>query len=236
MLQFFLNALKFKLCAEHLTRCSEAEIIPTWSLKLEPWNIDLTEFERNKFVDLEKSAAKDSMSTLQAILLEREQSENRIAVAFDNALKGMLGEDNPKLSASSKVLVPLLKKEEVNQLNNYIKREGKWRENPVNESDIFTALSKGPKMNKLNPTNQGNIVRVANPPNHQNQNLSYTTRSIPYNIGRGGNHQGFQGGRKQDTASLGHNHLSTSVSKQPQENITPKEIKFLDIYRKYLQK
>lgn len=89
------------------------------------------------------SAAKDCMSLLETVLNHKEQTENRKSKAFETALKNMLGEDNSLLSASDKLLSQLLKKEEASQLSHYVKREGKWRDSPIQGSDNFTALSKG---------------------------------------------------------------------------------------------
>lgn len=235
------NTLKYRLRSEHLDRCIESNITPPWALKLEPWNIDFTETEKTKFVELEKCAAKDRMTLLQTVLNDREQSENLKTESFEKALKGMLGEDNSKLSASDKVLSQLLKKEEASQLSNYIKREGKWRDSPVQSTDIFTALSKGPKMSttKPNPPTLGNNARVANPTNNNHQQNNFQnqrpSRGNPYNRGRG-SRSGFRGGRNQDPTSLGQNRPSSSAAKQPTEhNVTPEEKRFLEMYRKYLQ-
>lgn len=207
----------------------------SYHLVLLNWNpriLILQKLRKTKFVELEKYAAKDSMTLLQTVLNDREQTEKNLKSVFEKALKGMLSDDNSKLSASDKVLSQLLKKENASQLSNYIKREGKWRESPVLSSDIFTALSKGPKRStiKPNPPTLGSIPRVANLTNFNNQNPNNfqnqrPTRENPYY--RWGTRSGFRGGNNQDPTSLSQNCPSSSAAKQPTEHMTRGEKQLL---------
>ena len=144
----------------------------------------------------------------------------------------MLGEDSPKCKASAEVTTQISNRETAKHLGENLKKEGSWRDAPISNNDLWSAISSGPRRIKpLQPLpQQGQAVYYNN---------CQSQRGRPYNNRgyRGQNNQNFGRGRgssRPSSTQARPNHAPTVNITD--ENMTEEEQRMLTAYRQMQKK